>query len=204
MGGDLLDIRKKVVGITGAKRAGKDTVADYLRDVYGFRRLAFAEPIKDALAAAFGVDVAIFHDQSVKEKPLGCLLGHTPRRLMQTLGTGWGREMISDSLWRNLLYQKASEALSGGSSVVVSDVRYDNEAQTVKDLGGHIIEVRRPSADNSGDTHSSEGGIGSDFIDFRILNSRGFEALYAQVGVILGNIDQQAVRAHRPDRAPAL
>lgn len=201
---DLLDIRKKVIGLAGAKHAGKDTVADYLVETYGFVKFAYADPVKQACAAAFGVDVAIFYDQNLKEEPLPELLGHTPRFLMQTLGTGWGRDMVSRSIWTDILRKHAENALSGGFSVVVSDVRYDNEAEVIKALGGHIVRIFRPEVENSGDNHSSEAGITPHFYDFRVRNDADFRLLYAQVGVILENIDRQAARRHRPDRNTAL
>jgi hypothetical protein len=58
-----------IIGIAGAKGAGKNTAADLLTSEYGFKELSFAHPLKRACAHAFSLDYRDFHDHDRKEKP---------------------------------------------------------------------------------------------------------------------------------------
>lgn len=178
----------KLIGLTGAKGAGKDTVADHLEYMYNFKTMAFALPIKAALSAMHGVPISMFMDPLKKEVPQPKLLGRTPRFLMETMGTGWGRDMVDKDYWVNLLSLNARECLAANVSVVVSDVRYDNEAQLVKDLGGEVWHIARGETIYTPSDHSSEAGVSDQYIDFRIINDSTLRMLYTQIGVGLAKI----------------
>ena len=45
-----------IIGICGFIGSGKDTIADYLVNLHGFRRESFANSLKDAVAQIFGWD----------------------------------------------------------------------------------------------------------------------------------------------------
>lgn len=60
----------KLIAISGWKRSGKDTVADYLVKEYGAERIGFADPLKDMVSELFGVSRAQIDDPATKEKPL--------------------------------------------------------------------------------------------------------------------------------------
>lgn len=194
-----LRIQPRFIGLTGRKGAGKDTVAANLVEVFSFQRFAFAEPIKKALAAIFEVETALFEDVSVKEAKLDCLLGQSPRHLMQTLGTEWGRDIISPTMWIDLLMLKATHAIRESRHVVVSDVRFDSEAAAIKQQGGVIWEIVRPKLASIEDLHRSEAGIDRKFIDRTIENNMNLRMLYTQVGVAIANFDRDAARRnHSP------
>ncbi|MEU9859193.1 hypothetical protein AB0E19_38720, partial [Streptomyces sp. NPDC047974] len=89
----------KIIGITGRARSGKDTLAEFLVSDHGFVKLSFAAPIRAFVADITGLPVSAMEDGPLKEEPLDWLNGQTPRRLMQTVGTEWGREMIDRDLW---------------------------------------------------------------------------------------------------------
>jgi len=86
--------------------------------------------------------------------------GKTPRHAMQTLGTEWGREFIGEDVWVNAWkakYQREAHSIRTQPTqpVVVEDIRFQNEVDMVRDLGGIVFFVARPGvvADN---THISE------------------------------------------------
>lgn len=63
-----------IIGINGEAGAGKDTVAAYLAQAYGFMRLPFAKPLKDACMAAFGFTRAqVYTEQKEAPVPVGTL-----------------------------------------------------------------------------------------------------------------------------------
>lgn len=59
----------RVIAVSGYKRSGKDTIANYLVKNYGFKKVAFADPLKDLVARKFDIDRASLDDHR-KEEPL--------------------------------------------------------------------------------------------------------------------------------------
>lgn len=189
-----------LVGIYGRKFAGKDTAASLLTDTYGYARVSFGDPIKQALAAMYGAPLSVFYDTELKETPLDCLLGRTPRFLMQTLGTEWGRDVVSPTLWVDLLVKRIARLLGTVPGVVVPDIRFDSEAEAIIGTGGVLVEVTRPGAGDT-DTHKSEAGIDRSWVHETIVNDGTIEQLHSRLRSALEN---QAIRLHRPDASPAI
>lgn len=98
---------------------------------------------------------------------------------MQTLGTEWGRDLIHPSLWT-----RAWMARAGSGLVVTDDCRFENEAEAVRRLGGHIIRVVRPGTDNW-TTHVSEYGQGGIYADINVINAGTTADLFAQIDAAL-------------------
>lgn len=97
-------------------------------------------------------------DGDLKETPHDLLGGKTPRQAMQWLGTEWGRFHFGDDFWINIWRAQVREALFGGR-VVVDDVRFANEADAVRALGGIVVRIDCPWAgSSSGSGHASEAG----------------------------------------------
>lgn len=130
-----------LVGFCGRMGSGKTYAADYLVDNYGYTKVKFAKHLKDMLRAMGLSDEHIEGD--LKEKPCDLLDGRTPRWAMQTLGTEWGRDLISPNLWGNLWENEVRALLSEGKRVVVDDVRFDNEAQRIQKMSGYLIQMKR-------------------------------------------------------------
>lgn len=138
-----------LIGLTGLAGAGKDTVADRLCSAHGFERHAFAEPIRDMLTALLtsaGIDYDYLFERDLKELPVPHL-GVSGRRLMQTLGTEWGR-MVDPDLWvRHAALSLGLHDLPRSAPIhdriVITDVRFPNEAAWIESLGGRVIRVTR-------------------------------------------------------------
>lgn len=129
-----------VIGVIGVAGSGKTVVAKHLIERYGFSRKRFAEPLKRMLKLGLGLtDEEI--DGAGKQKALEQFGGCTPRHIMQTLGTDWGRRMIHSDIWVNVWKR---DAYATGGLVVVDDVRFPNEAAAVRELGGTLWRVYRP------------------------------------------------------------
>jgi hypothetical protein len=83
-------------------------------------------------------------------------IGKSLRELYQTLGTDWGRDMIDVNLWvRHLAHRLQAYP---AANVVVSDVRFENEADFIRANGGTIIHIDRDAAPKTRE-HVSEAGI---------------------------------------------
>jgi len=129
----------RLIGIAGAARSGKDSIASVLVEDYGFTRYALADPIKAALRSMLGL-TDDHTDGDLKEELID-ELGVSPRHLMQTLGTEWGRDTIRPDLWLRAA-ERHLERING--PVVVPDIRMSNEAAWIRQKGGFVWHVRRP------------------------------------------------------------
>jgi hypothetical protein len=180
-----------LIGLTGRKRAGKDSVAAAIERNYGSNRVlttSFAKPIRDFVASLLGVtrnQLEAVKDESVT------LPGNVkifPRVAMQTLGTEWGRALHPD-LWvarcENWLDDIEREGARLADYVLVTDVRFDNEAEMIRRRGGYVVQVTRPGADGSGDTHASELGVSHRFVDIVLQNNGSLGDLALDVSDVL-------------------
>lgn len=154
----------RLIGLTGKPVAGsgKDTVAQSLTQI-GFVRQAFADPIKYALNAIFGWTMEQWEDREWKETKLADL-GFSPRRAAQTLGTEWGRSM-HQALWVQLVARELArydsmdhELVQRPVGMVISDVRFEDEATWVRENHGQVWHILRPGI-ASVESHVSEKGV---------------------------------------------
>lgn len=146
--------------------SGKSTFAQALTDD-GFVRVPFAGTLK-AMAAvlleAIGYSPELITELLAvrKEVPLDALDGVTPRHLLQTLGTEWGRQLIHPEVWLRCWQGQVERHLAAGFSVVADDVRFANEAAAIEDMpNGVMVRIRRPGGpvDSAVLAHASEGGL---------------------------------------------
>lgn len=168
-----------LIGIAGRARSGKDTVANFIIAAIGGYRYSFADPIR-AMLSPLGVDMNDPYWQARKEDIIPAL-GVSPRRMMQTLGTEWGRNLINPDLWIIMAHQRL---LQNGPGMVIPDVRFENEAAWIRKHGGRIIHVIRPEA-KAVEAHASEDGIEMLDADAQLFNSGTLEELQLSVRELL-------------------
>lgn len=173
-----------VIGLwSPAPGSGKSTVAAMICNATGLHQITpFASPLKRMvmellLAAGYDEPAAQHFVYDAKHEPLELIPDHpTARRLLQTLGSEWGRDMISPDLWVELWRNRATAL----PCVVADDVRRPNEAAAIAELGGELWAITRPGVtDVTG--HISESGLGDLAFDRVIVNDGTFEDLLAQV-----------------------
>ena len=133
-----------IVGFTGAAGSGKDTlykfIAEELKDLTT-RKLNFADPIKRMICNAFSILPDEFEYDKRNNNPLIPDLETTvPRNLLITLGTEWGRKMISEDLWVKL-YERSLKTFYT-DIVFTTDVRFENEYDFIKGLNQNNIIVK--------------------------------------------------------------
>lgn len=183
-----------IIGITGKARAGKDEIAKIIIQLRGGYRYAFADPLKAMTDPLIGRHEDI-EREGLKETSIPWL-GRSPRYLWQTLGTEWGRNLIHPDLWVIL----ADQYLIGrGVGMIVSDVRFENEATWIRNQGGRLIHVRRPDTEEVGvKGHKSEKGIDFKYPDIAMVNSGTLHQLYTNVQQLLkiiGDLDDEHYKA---------
>lgn len=140
-----------IIGITGPIGSGKDTVADYLVARYGFTRLSFAGPLKDAVAEIFhwdrealeGLTPASREWRETVDPWWSEALGIpelTPRWVLQNIGTNVMRQHFHTDIW---VHSTMRQSLCLSGPVVISDARFINEARGISSAGGEVWRVTR-------------------------------------------------------------
>lgn len=209
----------QIIGLTGKKRSGKDTVANILSKNYGYQRVAFADKLREILYSHFGVeepqdkegevsffvkDVALRAIAETLELPLKAfgdkfIEQMSPwvknvnrdyieyeipyRKLLQVFGTEVCRG-IRETVWEEQLKKEVSKFVKygGKDKFVISDVRFDNEAE-VADLVWEVV-----GRGVTGDGHISEQGVDPSFISCTIDNTSSKEVLEKTVEDLMGSL----------------
>ena len=171
----------KLIGLIGQARVGKDTVGEYLHEYHLFNRRSFAGPLKTMLESVFGDRF----DSGDREQPIDWL-GKSPRQLMQTLGTEWGRNCVHPDLWVLLaenewkLHTARRYNVESGINMVFTDVRFHNEADMILDQGGELWHIVRPDAPQVAG-HASELYDWAPYPRQIIVNNGTLDQLYAKI-----------------------
>lgn len=164
-----------IIGIAGHARSGKDTAAQFIREAHHCMTYAFAEPLK-AMLKAIGLEE---HElNGWKKDETNNDFQATPRHMMQTLGTEWGRDSINDNIWVIAAEKRLKHlnAMQPSATILITDVRFPNEADFVR-KHGFLIHVERPIKRIDGSTHRSEQALSVQDSDHIIINDGDLEDL---------------------------
>lgn len=168
-----------IIGISGKKRSGKDTVYELIRmckqsDGVNPIRAAFGDQIKEEVAGATGVDLDHIEEHKERFRPM-----------LQWWGADFRRHYKGESYWLDKMLAKM-ETIAGREVLVITDVRYPNEAELVKRAGGIMLRVERETGLK--DAHSSENLL-DDFegFDYRLTNDGTIRELKKKVERIVAD-----------------
>jgi len=174
----------KIIGLSGLAGVGKDTVADFLvgtvenGDNMFVQRYALADPLKKCASEAFGIPLKDFYNETAKEVTNNHW-GLTPRYILQILGTEGFREHFGSDIWTRRADMVISQSVT--DVFLVTDIRFNNEASWIKDIGGELVSITSPAMELSKKhEHSSERGI-SVTPDVVIVNDGTLEDLERKV-----------------------
>lgn len=148
----------RLIGFTGLAQAGKTTCANWMRDKFGFIRLSFAGPLKRM--------VAVLTDERDKDAAPDVLCGKTLRYAYQTLGTEWGRMLMGDDIWLRAARLEIERYRGGCPGLTFDDLRFDNELELIREMGGIVIRLERPGLTRM--DHVSEAGVSASLVDVAI------------------------------------
>lgn len=169
----------KLIGLVGAAGSGKDTVADLLKE-YNWEKFAFAKALKDMCIEYLGLSYDDAYTQEGKMK-FNEFWGMTNREILQKVGTDAFRNGFHHDTWVKIAELKIQKLLNEGKKVIVTDCRFDNEAELIEKLGGIVMKVERKNYENnlssSEKTHASEKGVDNKYIARTILNDRNIDML---------------------------
>lgn len=175
-----------IIGLSGYARAGKDTTAEVLGRLYGYKRIAFADNLKLFTRA---VDPIIFmqdKDAVRAEEWVRGVGDHEAknhpeyRRLLQEVGTK-ARTFFGDDVW----IKSALKDLEPEINYVVTDVRFPNEADAIRALGGQVWRVIRPGT-TAVNSHVSEHALDGHDFDAKVINDGTLTELEGEVQYVLG------------------
>lgn len=175
-----------VIGLSGYARSGKDTVAGVLRDLYGFKRVAFADNLKQFTRA---IDPIVFMQDKdpVRADEWVRGVGDTDaknhpeyRRLLQEVGTK-ARIFFGEDIW----VRSVMKNLEPEIYYAISDVRFKNEANAIREIGGQVWRIQRPGVGPTND-HVSEHDLDHYDFDYVIQNDGTVTDLEGDVQYFLG------------------
>lgn len=120
--------------------------------------------------------------QQIKEAKIPLFYNKSYRELLQSLGD-WGRSQ-DVNMWVDMLFNGRRES----NRMVIDDVRFPNEFRKIKQEGGILLRVNRPSAKKP-NNHSSEGGLDALNFDGIINNNNDMTWLAEQVHLLMKKLD---------------
>lgn len=184
-----------IIGLAGLAGAGKSVAARTIENEHNGEVVKFAGALKAMLRAFYAyleVDQETIErklEGDLKEVPCSHLAWNTPRYAMQTLGTEWGREQISNKLWIYVAMEKADRAIERGKVAVFDDMRFPNECQAIKDEGGLTIRLVAPkNRRDAGTTHASEAQVSSLPVDYEVRNDDTIRTLEQRVSMVVNAV----------------
>lgn len=200
----------RVIGLTGFARSGKDTVGRMIAEIEGphvgrVKTTAYAHLLKLSIARCFLPDPSLEEALEFCErlKPEGSYVtayqadpegkggrdaSVTGREFMQNYGTEAHRDTFGEDFWLDAVLPmrrgRGGPARNDCDLLVITDVRFDNEAQRVRAYGGEVWRIERDTV-ATGDGHSSEQELPGELIDLVIDNNGTLGSLRGAVRTAL-------------------
>lgn len=203
-----------ILGLAGAARSGKDTVADWLAKRYGFIKFAFSDALYTEVQHAFGLeDQALLRDAETKEAPVAELALRncgdpefpnavadrlpdnwrnplSPRQVLQLWGTEFRRAqdpgywVKQTTAWLHRIRNAPEYPEHQPQFFVNTTVRFPNEQEWVHSLGGNVWHVHRDAAP-SVNSHVSEQPLPVLEGERELWNNDTIERLHQGVNLLL-------------------
>lgn len=145
-----------VIGVTGVAQSGKSTLGELVAERCGFQHHNFADLMRDFLYAVNPIieEPVICIDYKTEEVETSIVrvrdvVDHIGwdkakveylevRQLMQRLGTEAGRNLLGENFWVDQFF-----ATHLVNNLIITDVRFPNEAEAIKARGGIIVRIER-------------------------------------------------------------
>lgn len=180
------DNQPRVIGLMGFGGAGKSEVAKYLAGI-GYTRTHIKDPLRRMAASLLDdaghspEEIDSYLDGELKREVIP-RLRRTGTEIQMFLGTEFGRDFCYPGLWLDMWRARAAAILGDGGKVTQESVRFPNEADAIRDLGGLVVRVERPGVGPLSD-HVSERPPCEP--DFTIRNNGSIAQLHAQIATWL-------------------
>ena len=168
----------KLLAFTGKMGSGKSTAVGLLHSLASpsFHNIKFAGPLYDMQEYIY----RRIHKSHTRPPEF-----IKDRKLLQWLGTEWGRETIDKNIWVNVWKGDVIDASRHYPSQIIlcDDCRFDNEAVAVRELGGHVVQITTDKSAERINTgagitnHVSEIGVDKNLISYTIINNGSVDDL---------------------------
>lgn len=163
-----------IIGLSGYAQSGKDTIASILVEKHGWKRVAFADKIKEF---AEGLDITFYDGARLQDlvKADGWDKAKRfpdVRGLLQDIGVS-ARNTFGEYFWVD---QALAQVLNDETNYVITDVRFPNEVEAIKSMGGKVGLISRLGV-NAVNEHVSEHALANSRFDFRIENDGDLKEL---------------------------
>jgi hypothetical protein len=176
-----------IIGLSGYAKAGKDTAADTMIQLFGFERASFAAVLRDCMAALNPIVAPACYDGEadvLRYNEVLDYMGYTDakeeypevRELLQRMGTEVGRNILGENVWVDAAMSK----LDSRFDYVFTDVRFPNEYDAVKNAGGVMVRITRPGI-TAVNAHPSETSLDDHDFDYYIENDKAIPDLNGKV-----------------------
>ena len=170
----------KLIGLySPAPQSGKTCVASVISE-QGYTIVPLAATLKDMIVpmiVALGYDYPRAWELVISDKSYVLPeIGVSARHMLQTLGTEYGRQCLHPDVWLKC-WQKKAERFK---AVVADDIRFPNEADLIRSMGGEMWLVQRFDVQRTTD-HSSEGSLYHYSFDRVIENDGTLDELRSKV-----------------------
>ena len=183
----------KLIGLSGKSGSGKDTVANYLVTNYNYTKLSFGSVLKDVVSCIFGwprnllegdtKESREFRNKEDKWWSEHLKIKITPRIALQKIGTDVFRMHFHQDIWLLILKKQITKY----DKVVVTDIRFLNECNMIKEIGGIIMKISRDNIIK--DTHLSENILDNIKFKYNITNNGTIEELNKKINsIVINNI----------------
>jgi hypothetical protein len=183
-----------IIGLHGKKQAGKDTTLGYIDEYFGQTGLvvqgrSFARALKVSAAASLGIkpdDPMVWADQLKVNSTIAVIDDDTHtsheisgREFLQYYGTEAHRDVFGENFWVDVVCPR--DLVSHDAELLVfTDVRFPNEAERIKEVGGTIWQIIRPDVETR-DLHASEQPLPPQLIDAVIWNDKDLNHLRNEI-----------------------
>lgn len=176
----------RLLGIAGKKRSGKDTVGKMIQELRPKMKLiAFADKLKQFCSIAYGIPLEFFYDDKAKE---WAGTNHiAPRQAMTTVHdalTGVTDIHLWSDIVRGEYFKQSAE-----EGMIITDVRFEWEAEWIVASGGIILTVTRYDTDHAAGQHASERGLPDKYRNHVIQNNGSLESLRDMVYSFVSHLD---------------
>lgn len=177
-----------IIGLGFKARTGKGEVASWLVRRHGFIEVAFADALKRACVEIFGLtESQVYGDQKDRPDPFW---NDTPRNILQKVGTECLRRGYRDDVWIKALEREIRDPASPetvDADWVVSDCRFPNECEAIREWGGKLVRIERPDAPSiATGQHASETALERWCgWDYQLINNLTLDDLHAKVDIML-------------------
>jgi len=131
-----------LIGLAGKKQSGKSTVTSYLCEVFDFHEISWAYPLKEIIGRQlFGLDDDVLYGDSPKREEIITQWGMSGRQILQKVGTDLFRQHFDENFWIKVGVKRIIVELAKKHNVVVSDCRFPNELDTIRQFGGTTCKI---------------------------------------------------------------